>query len=172
MRARIVEAAKSILVRKGLTGWTVDAVAREAGCAKGLIHYHHRSKAALLAAAATSLRSDRIARRAAAFERRGTRALDALWTVLAAEVASGECSAWLGLVTTRDREVRAALRPSADELEHLAAAVEGALEVAHLSPATVRVLLAALDGMQVPLLLGDPPETVREAYDRFWLAAL
>lgn len=172
MRAKIVEAANSVLVRDGLTGWTVDAVAREAGCAKGLVHYHHHSKAALLAAAAAALRRQRIARRLDAFTHSGAPALDRLWAVLLEEAASGECAAWLGLATLPDSGVRAALRTTDEELGELAVAVEAALDLPQVRADTVRILFAALDGMQLPLLLGDPSEPVREAYDRFWLATL
>ena len=44
-------------------------------------------------------------------------------------------------------------------------------EVAELV-ARLRVVLSTLDGMQLPLLLGDDREAVREVYDRYWLATL
>jgi hypothetical protein len=34
------------------------------------------------------------------------------------------------------------------------------------------MLLAALDGLQLPLVLGEDAEPVREAFDRIWLTAL
>jgi AcrR family transcriptional regulator len=172
MRERIVAAAKSILVRDGLTGWTVDAVAREAGCAKGLIHYHHQSKSSLLARLAASLRADRVGRRLEAFDRLGAPSLDALWMVLQGEAASGEAAAWLALVALADPLVRAELPPRSAELQALAESVGAALDLPRVSLGTIRIALAAMDGIQVPLLLGEAPEAVREAYDRIWLAAL
>jgi len=169
---RIVEAAKSILLREGLSGWTVERVAREAGCAKGLVHYHFHSKWELLALVASNLRRERIERRAAAFRRQGAAALDALWEVLLAEVETGECAAWLGLVTLSDPLVRDALPPTGDDLRSLAAEVASALGVSGPPLETMRVVMASLDGIQVPLLLGDSPTVVREMYDRFWLAVL
>src|SRR3989304_5753325 len=52
-RTSILDAADRLLRRGG--GGTVDEVAREARCAKGLVHYHFKTKAALLAAAAARL---------------------------------------------------------------------------------------------------------------------
>ena len=169
---RIVEAAKSTLLREGLAGWTVERVAREAGCAKGLVHYHFHSKWELLALVASNLRRERIERRAEAFRRQGTAGLDALWAVLLAEVESGECAAWLGLVTLADPLVRDALPPTGDDLRKLAAQVSASLDVSGPSLEAMRVVVASLDGMQIPLLLGDSPTVVREMYDRFWLAVL
>ena len=169
---RIVEAARATLVQEGLAGWTMERVAREAGCAKGLVHYHFRTKAELIAVVAASLRRERAGRRIDAFRARGAAALDALWQVLVREVATGEAAAWLSLASLPERPVRDALLASREELERLGAAASASLESAELSEPALRMLLAALDGLQLPLVLGEDAEPVREAFDRIWLTAL
>ncbi len=47
-REEILEAARSVLLRKGLAGTTLDAVAREVGVSKPAIYYYFPSKSALL----------------------------------------------------------------------------------------------------------------------------
>lgn len=169
---RIVEAARSTLVREGLAGWTMERVAREAECAKGLVHYHFRTKTELLAVVAASLRRERAARRADAFRGRGAAALDALWQVLVREVASGEAAAWLSLASLPERTVRDALLASREELERLGSAARGSLDTSELTEPALRMVLSALDGLQLPLVLGEDPDPVREAFDRIWLTAL
>jgi AcrR family transcriptional regulator len=169
---RIIDAAKAILIREGLAGWTVERVAKEAGCAKGLVHYHFETKWQLLGLVASALRRERIARRAQAFGRRGTDALDALWNVLLAETTSGESAGWFALATVQDETVREALPATSDDLRRVAAAMAIALDLPEFPAGRLRVVLATLDGMQLPLLLGDDPEAVREVYDRYWLAVL
>ena len=169
---RIIDAAKAILIRDGLAGWTVERVAREAGCAKGLVHYHFETKWQLLGLVAAALRKERMARRAGAFSRSGTDALDALWDVLVAETASGECAAWFALATVQDRAVRDTLSATSDDLRRVAVAMAAALSLPELPITRLRVVLSTLDGMQLPLLLGDNAEAVREVYDRYWLAML
>ena len=169
---RIIDAARATLVREGLAGWTMERVAREAECAKGLVHYHFRTKTELLAVVAASIRRARADRRVEAFRSRGAAALDALWQVLVAEVASGEAAAWLSLASLPERSVRDALLASREELDRLGAAAGGSLDTAELSEPALRMLMAALDGLQLPLVLGEAPDPVREAYDRLWLTAL
>jgi AcrR family transcriptional regulator len=45
---RIVDAMRVVVTRKGVTGATFDAVAREAGVSRGLLHYYFGSKERLL----------------------------------------------------------------------------------------------------------------------------
>ena len=169
---RIIEAARTALLSEGLGGWTVERVAREAGCAKGLVHYHFGSKLQLLAEVAGTLRRDRVGRRSAALAGAGAEALDGLWRVLEGEVASGECAAWFALAAVPDRPVRAALSLSEAEVARLSTEVAAALDTAELPAESLRALLSTLDGLQLPLLLGEPLEPVRETYDRLWLGVL
>src|SRR5262249_15764986 len=98
MKDVILGAAIEVMALHGLNNWTVEEVANRAHCAKGLINYHYHSKQALLQCAAETLRDDRSARRLAAIQTSGTRALDRLWTALSEEVDSGWFAAWISLL--------------------------------------------------------------------------
>jgi AcrR family transcriptional regulator len=70
-RARIVHAARELLMAGGsFTGFTIDAVARQAGVARMTVYYQFRSKAGLLEALCDSLAErGQMERLAAAFGR-------------------------------------------------------------------------------------------------------
>lgn len=169
MRDAITDAAARVLVRDGLAGWSVDRVALEAGCAKGLVHYHHGTKRELLQRVATSLAAARQAHRVTALTSAGAAALDRLWLALVREVRSGEFAAWCAIAAAPKIEGP----PSrATDSEALAAAVARALDLAPWDPARAILLPAALDGLQLALLLGAPESQVREAYHLLWLTLL
>ena len=162
-RSVLLTAAISVLAHEGLTRCSVQAVAARAGCAKGLMNYHFRSKDELLAEAAARLAQDRAGRRLQALQGHGTRALDALWEVLMDEIASGEARAWMALVV--ERRIPRALHQEAQIADAAAAALR-------LRPGTVPpdALVAGLDGIQLRLIQGCDPVTLRDTYDRLWLS--
>lgn len=169
MKDKITTAATAVLLRDGLQKWSVDRVASEAGCAKGLVPYHHGSKKALLAAVAANLARARQVRRLAALNGRGATALDDLWQALVEEVRSGEWAAWAALVAEPGINTPG---DSPADLALLATAIGRALEVPPLRAEEARLSVAALDGFQSALHLGAPEETIHEAYHRLWLALL
>ena len=170
MKSEILGAAKSVLVKRGLAAWTIEDVAREAQCAKGLVNYHYKTKANLLAQVGESLREERIGRRLAALENEGATALDALWNTLTAEVRSGELAAWLSLSALPDQAVHHGLRSQERELRRLEVAANRAFG---LSDSTMGQLVdSVLTGFQIALLNGHEDQVVREAYHRFWLGVL
>jgi AcrR family transcriptional regulator len=170
LKEKIASAAERVLLEAGLPGWSIDRVAAVAGCAKGLVPYHHGSKAALLTTVGVRLTRARIDRRLAALTASGaTEALDSLWEVLREEVRSGKWAAWTALAVGP----RVTLPPeSATDLRALGDAMGGVLGMAALRPEEVRLALAALDGLQLALHRGSPEELVHEAYHRLWLAFL
>ena len=146
-RRAIVDGALDVLRRDGLTRFSVEAVARRAGVAKGLVIYHFGSRGALLAECArliAAARADGIS--AALASTRGVGRVDACWDELVRQQADGTARAWLGLVA-------AGLAPPgpAEEFE---ARARGAL----------------LDGCSAALAAGASPETLRTAHDALWLA--
>lgn len=169
MKDSITAAAVRVLLHDGLPGWSVDRVAREAGCAKGLVHYHHGTKRDLLLRASESLGSSRRERRLEALQGSGAATLDRLWALLVREVRHGEWAAWASLTAAPDLPNRA---PSTPDLLEFGAAIGRALDLPPLDPPRCRLAVAALDGFQVALALGDPEEAVHEAYHRLWLALL
>ena len=170
MKSEILAAAKSVLTNRGLTAWTIEDVAREAQCAKGLVNYHYKTKANLLAQVGASLREDRVGRRLAALENEGATALDALWNTLTSEVRSGELAAWLALSALPDKAVHHGLRSQEGELKRLEDAANRAFG---MSDSTMGQLIdSVLTGFQIALLNGHEDQVVREAYHRFWLGVL
>ena len=166
----IVEAATSVLKDKYLTDWTVDYVASQAGCAKGLVLYHFKSKEALLGRVAERVRESQSSRRAEAMAKaQGSASLDRLWQVLVADVKSGAFGLWVGLLGEERTRKTAARRPEDDKELLLGAST--ALGVPGDSLA-LPLVPAALDGFSLELLQGRPPATVRERYDAFWLGVL
>lgn len=171
-RTRILGAAKSMLVQHGLEGWSVERVAREAGCAKGLVHYHFTSRDQLLAAVAADLCLARLRQRLTALAVRGTAALDALWATMLAHAEDGTAAAWLQLGLQPGSAVRAALAPPPELVTALGRASGAAMEMPPLSDETARALLLVLDGLEAALVRDAPRADVRNAYDRVWLALL
>jgi AcrR family transcriptional regulator len=170
MKSEILGAAKAVLVRKGFSAWTIEDVAREARCAKGLVNYHYKTKANLLAQVGESLREDRLGRRMAALQNEGATALDALWNTLTAEVSSGELAAWLSLSSLPDQAVHLALRSQERELGRLEDAATHAFGIGDRSLG--QLIDSVLTGFQLALLNGQEDQAVREAYHRFWLGVL
>ncbi|MGE0354260.1 MAG: TetR family transcriptional regulator [Gemmatimonadales bacterium] len=170
MRQAILDAARSVLVREGLAHWTIEKSAMTAGCAKGLVLYHFRTKHALLVELAAVLRDARLEGRREAMARRGTAALDRLWSVLEREVRGGEFSAWLSLTADHDPTVSAATRPAEQALGELGTAAAAALGLAH--PLDGMVIEAMLNGFQMELLAGRDPARLLEGYHRGWLSLI
>ena len=169
MKDAIAEAAAAVLLRDGLQKWSVDRVAAEAGCAKGLVPYHHGSKRQLLSTVAANLHRGRTARRLAALDGSGAEALDRLWDAINFEVRTGEWAAWAALIA----EPGLSLPPlDPAHLPAFAAAIGRALGTSPPTPEEAHLAEASLDGFQVALHLGAPEESVHEAYHRLWLALL
>ncbi|MGH2625302.1 MAG: TetR family transcriptional regulator [Anaerolineales bacterium] len=162
-RSVLITAAVNVLAHEGLTRCSVQAVAARAGCAKGLMNYHFRSKHELLAAVAARLAHDRAEGRLQALRTHGTRGLDALWEVLVDEIASGEARAWMALLV--ERRIPRDLHLEARVADAAAAALR-------LPPGSVPpdALVAGLDGLQLRLIQGCDPVTLRDTYDRLWLS--
>jgi AcrR family transcriptional regulator len=171
-RARIVATARALLASHGLHGWSVEQVAAGAGCAKGLVHYHFGTRAALLTAVVEELARGRMARRCAALAPRGTVALDALWVVLREDASAGVSRAWLEAGFDGAAEIRRVMAPLDGELQQFAAASSAAMELPQLSPGRAATLLLLLDALEAALVRGAPAVEVREAYDRVWLGMM
>jgi AcrR family transcriptional regulator len=169
LKDAIVVAATRVLLREGLQGWSVDRVAAEAGCAKGLVHYHHGTKRALLGRVGEALGRARQARRLDALDGSGADALDRLWLSLVREVRSGEWAAWAAIAA--EPGIPGPMSPPG-ELPALANAIGRALDLAAPRAEDVRLAAAALDGFQLALHLGTAEESVREAYHRLCLTFL
>lgn len=171
-RARIVNAARTLLTRGGLDEWSTERVARAAGCAKGLVHYHFKGRSALLAEVAQSLVTAAAEQRTRVLTGTGTSALDRLWKQLEQEESSGDLAARLSLFGVGDKAVRRALEPSLGQLDAFGAAVAGALSLPAVTAAESRATWAMLDGLGAAMLIGAPTAALHEGFDRWWLTLL
>ena len=167
----IVAAGVAAIHDSNLTDWTVESVATKAGCAKGLVLYHFKSKDALLVRIAERLRRVQAEKRLSALKigPKGAAALDRLWAALASEVKVGTFGLWVGLLGD-PRSRKAAARPDQEVVDLITAAAE-ALGVP-VDSLALPLIPAALDGLSLELLQGSAPATVREHFDSFWLGVL
>ena len=178
-KARILDAALRVLMSDPGTTATIDQIAAAAGCAKGLVHYHFKTKDALLGEVATRLWSNRARAWRDAFSRpEASEALDTAWKLLRAESSDGSLAASASLGLSRDivagrsvRDGRAGLvRALTDGLVQL---FEHMDRSATVPPSEVAALLAALiDGLGLQLASGEPAERLEPAWAAFWAAVL
>lgn len=171
MKDAILSAAIEVISLHGLNNWTVEEVANRAHCAKGLVNYHYRSKQDLLILAAETLRDDRAARRLAAVQAAGTKALDRLWAALTREVESGWFAAWASLLAADD-PLRRAAAERAPVSSAFVASLSHSLGLDEQLTAQTPLIQAALDGLELRLLQGAPAGETEEAYHRFWLTVV
>ncbi|HET7602281.1 MAG TPA: helix-turn-helix domain-containing protein [Gemmatimonadales bacterium] len=164
--------AGALLASHGIHGWSVEQVAAGAGCAKGLVHYHFGTRAALLTAVVDEMARGRMARRSAALAPGGTAALDALWAVMRDDASTGVSRAWLEAGLDGSAGIRHVMAPSDTELQQFAAASSAAMELPNLPPRRAATLLLLLDALEAALVRGAPGTEVREAYDRVWLGMM
>ena len=171
MKDTILAAAIEVIALHGLNNWTVEEVANRAHCAKGLVNYHYRSKQELLTLAAETIRDDRCARRLAAVQASGSRALDRLWETLIQEVETGWFAAWLSLLAADD-PLRKVAASQPEEARRLAAALGHSLGVGSELTGRAELIQSGLNGLQLGLLQGTEVKAVEEEYHGFWLAMI
>lgn len=158
-RAEIVAALGVVIAREGYAGASVAAVARAAGLAPGLVHYHFARKLDILVALVEQLAARVAARAAARLEASGPAPLERLLAVLDAHLALGPgadpraVAAWVavGSEATREPAVRRVYRAAiARRLRELTALVRACLRAAGRSvrpaPEYAAALAAAIEG--------------------------
>lgn len=149
-KAAILTAALQILKRSGLEGFSIAAVARRAGVAKGLVLYHFASRRRLLRQCGAGLAAERNRRLAPALApSAGLAAIDAAWEALLEQTADGTTRAWLALSA--------------------AGVVEAAAGDQRMA---TRARQAVLDGCAAGLGSGGAAGTMEEAYTALWVALL
>jgi len=178
-RDRVLSTAIRHLKRAGVSGFTLDEIAEEAGCAKGLVTYHFGSKDELIHAATeeilrghetqwqTTLRAD-------SFET----TVRQTWQTLLGEVRDGYWRAWLSLAVSRDRVIVQMVSNHATQLStKLQAGIESQFRTMGLEP-TVTVaelgqfLAVGLQGLGLQLATGVKPEVLEGAHSALWVAVL
>jgi AcrR family transcriptional regulator len=178
-RDRVLSVAVRHLKRAGITAITLDEVAHEAGCAKGLVTYHFGSKDQLIHAAAEEiLRSHgaqwQHALRADSFEA----VVRQTWHTLVTEVRDGHWRAWLSLSVSKDRVIVQLVSNHVNRFgEALRQAAESQIRTMGLEPTVSPVELgqfvaASLLGMGFHLAAGVKPEALEGAHSAMWAAVL
>ena len=144
-----------------LAGWTIEEVAKRAGCAKGLVIYHHQTKRQLLELTAHSIGAQIHASRLAGLRLRPP--LDGLWAATAETARSGYFGALISL-----RAI--GLPPQQPSLANeLMPAVARALDIPLEALVDQVAMEAVLEGLALRLLAGVPETVVRQGYDQLWV---
>ena len=175
----ILDAAERALLVEGCGSLALDTVAKAAGCAKGLVHYHFETRTKLLVAANDRLwdkrqRSWEAALAGPALER----CIRETWTLLLREATEGVTRARLSLLVDSDRALGAAARRSTERFDAaFHASSRALLDRLDLAPSIApdewsRLLLAGVDGVALQLIGGRPASSVETDYAAVWLAAL
>src|SRR5256885_3864151 len=106
VRSRILTIVDRQLRRAGAREVTIESVAREAGCAKGLVHYHYRTKSSLYDAVAKHLLSAHEARWKDALQVTNAQAaIDRSWQLIMSEASTGFWRAWISLAASTDHVI-------------------------------------------------------------------
>lgn len=175
---RILESAAECVMKGGVANTSMQDVAHAAGVSKGLIHYHFRDKAHLLATLVNWLTARVMGRqRAAAGHVQPENAVEIVWSWVQGEMTRGDLRALVALSLDDTAEVRSAARDALARRRgaatEMVGAVYGALELDPRVPAALlaEVLVAFLDGLASASGISEPAEQ-RAAFDAFWLALL
>ncbi len=178
-RRAILAAAEALIKERGARSTTVDAVAKAAGCAKGLVHYHFKTKRGLLESVAEHLAVSREGNWTRAFRAPSPKsAIERTWILLTRESADGTIRAWTSLFgpggNLPDRTVSEALQSFSAAL---GTAAYRMLEDLNLSPtippAEVGWLLGAvINGMGLQVLSQADHKDLEGAYAAAWLGIL
>ena len=153
-REQITLALLACIAEQGYDKATIQSIARQAGLAPGLIHYHFKSKDEILLHLVDTLAALADARHAALAEGAGT-ARERLGAWLDARLAlgpganAGAVAAWvvIGTEAVRDERVRAAYqRVIAAELARATALVAACMTKPERAPAIAATLVTFMEG--------------------------
>lgn len=164
---RIVEAMRSSVARRGISGSTFEHVAREAGVSRGLLHYYFGTKEALLAEVVRRDSEHRIARLDEPLARASS--ADEILEILVASLRDSvqhEPGFWVlifELFTAGrrnpdiQRELAELFKRTRDHVAEILRRKqdEGVLELSHDAGAVVGFLFAVADGVALQML-SDP----------------
>jgi len=164
---RIVEAMRSSVARRGISGSTFEHVAREAGVSRGLLHYYFGTKERLLVEVVRRDAEHRIARLDAPLE--AARSADEILEALVANLEDSiqnEPGFWVllfDLFTAGrrnpeiQREIAELFNRTRDHVVEIfeAKAGEGVLDLRYDADAVVGFLFALADGIALQML-SDP----------------
>jgi AcrR family transcriptional regulator len=179
-RARILGSAAALLREFGAETLTIERTARRAGVAKGLVHYHFKTKQGLLQAALTQVCTARCTAWKEAFEADSpTSVVDQTWALLVKESATGVLRAWHSLTAldslVTDQTARVALAQFSQAVgDALSRMLDRSMALAPRVPASELgwLLAAVVNGVGTQLMAGTSGSELEGAYAAAWLGIL
>jgi AcrR family transcriptional regulator len=175
----ILGAALELLRESGSSSVTVAAVAERAGCAKGLVHCHFKTKQKLWEAAAEHLTERRVeAWREAFLAPSPSEAIQSTWHLLARESSDGTIVAWTSILdpgsAIPDRDVSRAVQAFGSGIAEAAGQMFTRLGVEARIPHTEIgwMLASMISGMGFLLTRGADEHQLENAYAAAWLGIL
>jgi AcrR family transcriptional regulator len=178
-RGAILDAAVALVKRVGAGGLTIDGVSKEAGCAKGLVHYHLKSKQSLLQSVAERIVDERERSWSQAFTAPSPEeAISSTWRLLTNESENGTMRAWLTLTIAGGMMTEQTVSELSKRFsDALGSAVGKLLNSLGLSLTVPDVeigwlLGAVVDGMGMRLTGGGSRAQLEGAYAAAWLGVL
>lgn len=178
IRTKVVAIVIRQLHNVGAGGITLDRVAGDAGCAKGLVNYHFRTKVELITSAAEELLREREARWQRALEAtRPEVAIRQSWQLIVLEASSGFWRAWTSLAASTKVTVQTVNNSQERFTSVVGSAVGALLEQLGLTPTVTRaelgaLLAAAVQGLGLQLAAGASTAQLEGAYAALWAAIL
>lgn len=178
-RLAILASAERLIRRRGATATTIEAVAKETRCAKGLVHYHFKTKPALLSSVARQLAAARRTAWVAAFRAPSPHvAIQQTWDLINREVRDGTFRAWTSLLADRNTVTGQSVKT---ELDGFAGALSDAVTKL-LQDLGLRLTIPAREvgwllagvvhGTGMQLDAGGSAAELQGAYSAAWLGVL
>jgi AcrR family transcriptional regulator len=179
-RERILENAEALLKHQGVESMSIEAVAAAAGSAKGLVHYHFKTKQGLMSAVAERLTANRKLRWEAAFKAPSAQeAILQTWSLLTEESGDGTVQAWQSLVGVGGRLTDGTAKTLRDEYsrclcDSLTSMLRDELGLTPTIPTSEigSLLEAVIHGMGFQLTSGTEEDELEGAYSAAWLSIL
>ena len=179
-RERILENAEALLKHQGAESMSIEAVAAAAGSAKGLVHYHFKTKQGLMSAVAERLTASRKLRWETTFKAPSAQeAILQTWSLLTKESGDGTVQAWQSLVGVRGRLTDGMAKTLRDDFarclcDSLTSMLRDELGLTPTIPTSEigRLLEAVIHGMGFQLASGTEEEELEGAYSAAWLSIL
>jgi AcrR family transcriptional regulator len=178
-QAAILDAAVALLRARRTGDVTTDEIAKRAGCAKGLVHYHFKRKHQLLSAAARRLWT---VRSAAWRETLGSgdphASIAGGWKLLEQESSSGTAAACAAIGLGSDelvvQSVNDCRRAFAADLTEAIVALLARMDLSPSVPAAElgTLLAATIEGVTLQMGSGPQSEELEQAWAAFWVGLL
>lgn len=179
-RERILECAEALIKQQGAEPMSIEAVAASAGSAKGLVHYHFKTKQGLMSAVAERLTATRKLQWEAAFKAPSAEeAILQTWSLLTKESGDGTVQGWQSLVGVGGRLTDGTAKTLRDDFaaclcDSLTAMLRDELGLTPTIPSAEigRLLEAVIHGMGFQLASGTEEAALEGAYSAAWLSIL